>query len=169
VGRAVQAADSPDGAPLASGRMSESKVDVVGHLDALQERPLPAKSTRWEHGGVTVLSEPQGSTAVLAESPPFWDDPDGSRSVEAAPAMAALLDGYVATVRAVWGEPAKIDVRPELAAGRPSPLARLLMEHGTTGARGWDREHHRVALTDAQVDKEFPIQVVALVVPRTAT
>lgn len=147
--------------------MSESEVDVLGLLDALQERPLPAAPTRWEHGGVTILSEPQGSTAVLAESPPFWDDPDGSRSVEAAAAMAALLDGHVATVRAAWGEPAKIEVRSELAAGRPSALAQLLVAHGTTGAWGWDREHHRVALTDGQVDKELPIQVVALVVPRT--
>jgi hypothetical protein len=141
--------------------------DIVGLLDALQHRPLPAASVgseQWDHDdGIFVTSDQRGHCATVAIS--FQIEP-GPLTDESAAAIEGLGEGYLATVRAAWGEPERVDVRPLLASGQPTPLAQLLAESGTTAARVWERDRHTVALAGFEVDKDGPAIVVATVIPR---
>ncbi|GAA4582910.1 hypothetical protein GCM10023194_18840 [Planotetraspora phitsanulokensis] len=139
-------------------------VDLPALYAEFESRVFPESLTVWEHGDLTVTSNSAGHAIVLAESEEFWEDDDGSAAEAAWARLESLCREYEVAATAAWGDPHRADITHRLAQDESSPLAELLLEHGTVEVVCWDRGERAVGLSVGQMDKETAIQVVAYVV-----
>lgn len=119
----------------------------MDHLDALVAAPFPAEGHH---------------LVVLRAGQDFWDA--GLDAVEAADEeMEAALQELAAALTTRWGPPEKIDLAPYLEAETPEPITTLCMVAGSMLVWRRPEAGRWVALTVGQADREFPIELIAVV------